>query len=50
MRNLMSRELSSYVEKAVNSGNVLFKLSDIHSMYVNRLEDFGINNQINKTR
>ena len=25
-------ELSSYIEKAVNSGNVLFKLSDIHSM------------------
>ena len=41
-------ELSSYIEKAVNSGNVLFKLSDIHSMYVNRLEDFGINKQINK--
>ena len=43
-------ELSSFIEKAVNSGNVLFKLSDIHSMYVNRLEDFGINKQINKTR
>ena len=43
-------ELSSYIEKAVNSSNVLFKLSDIHSMYVNRLEDFGINKQINKTR
>ena len=43
-------ELSIYIEKAVNSGNVLFKFSDIHSMYVNHLEDFGINKQINKTR
>ena len=43
-------ELTSYIEKAVDTGNLLFQLSDIHSMYVNRLEDFGINKQINKTR
>ncbi len=43
-------ELTSYIEKAVNSGTLLFPLSDIHSMYVNRLEDFGITKQINKTR
>ncbi len=43
-------ELTSYIEKAVNSGTLLFPLSDIHSMYLNRLEDFGITKQINKTR
>ena len=43
-------ELTSYIEKAVDCGTLLFQLSDIHSMYVNRLEDFGINKQINKTR
>ena len=43
-------ELTSYIEKAVNSGTLLLPLSDIYSMYVNRLEDFGITKQINKTR
>ena len=43
-------ELTSYIEKAVDSGTLLFLLSDVHSMYVNRLADFGINKQINKTR
>ena len=43
-------EPTSYIEKAVDSGTLLFQLSDIHSMYVNRLEDFGINKQIKKTR
>ena len=45
-------ELTSYtyIEKAVDSGTLLFQLTDIHSMYVNHLEDFGINKQNNKTR
>ncbi len=43
-------ELTSYIEKAVDSGTLLFQLSDVHSMYVNRLTDFGINKKINKTR
>ena len=43
-------ELTSYIEKAVDSGTLLFLLSDVHSMYVNRLADFCINKQINKTR
>ncbi len=29
-------ELTSYIEKSVDSGILLFKLSEIHSMYVNR--------------
>ena len=43
-------ELTSYIEEAVGSGILLFKLSEIHSMYVNRLEDLGINKQVNKTK
>ncbi len=43
-------ELTSYIERAVCSGTVLFKLSDIHTLYVNRLEDVGIAKVINKTR
>lgn len=43
-------ELTSYIEKAVDSGILLFKLSEIHSMYVNRLEDLGIIKLVNKTQ
>ena len=42
-------ELTSYIEKAVDSQTLLFKLSDMHSLYVNRLEDLGIK-KLNKTR
>ncbi len=43
-------ELTSYIEKAVYSGTLLFKLSEIHVLYVNCLEDLGIKMAINKTR
>ena len=43
-------ELVSYIEKAVDSGTSFFKLSDIHSLYMNRLKDFGISKGFNKTR
>ena len=43
-------ELASYVEKAVDSGILLFKLSELHSLYVNRLKDLGILKTVNKTR
>ncbi|CAG9822112.1 unnamed protein product [Phaedon cochleariae] len=42
-------ELSSYIRTSVKSGILLFEVSEIHSMYVNRLEELGINKQINKT-
>ena len=32
-------ELASYVKKEVNSGKLLFKLSEVHSLYERRLED-----------
>ena len=35
-------ELTSYIEEAVNSGTLLFKLSEVHSLHMNRLEDLGI--------
>jgi len=43
-------ELTNYIEKAVDSGTLLFKLSELHSLYVNRLEDLGVNKLVNKTR
>ena len=43
-------ELVSYIQKTVGSGTSLFKLSDIYSLYMNRLKDFGISKGFNKTR
>ena len=43
-------ELVSYIEKAVDSGTLLFKLSELHSLYVTRLKDLGIVKIVNKTR
>ena len=43
-------ELASYIEKAVDSGTLLFKLSELHSLYVIRLKDLGIVKAVNKTR
>ena len=43
-------ELTTYIEKSVNSGTLLFKLSELHSMFVNCLENMGVSKQINKTR
>ena len=43
-------ELKKYIEKSLDSDVLLFKLSDIHSLYVNRLEELGIKKQVNKTR
>ena len=43
-------ELTTYIEKSVNSGTLLYKLSELHSLYVNRLENMGVSKMINKTR
>ena len=43
-------ELEDYIERAVDSGTLLFKLTELHSLYVIRLEDLGIKKVVNKTR
>ena len=43
-------ELASYVKKDVNSGKLLFKLSELHSLYESRLEGLGNAKSVNKTR
>ena len=43
-------ELTTYIETSVEEGKMLFKLSELHSMYEARLGDLGIPKQINKTR
>ncbi len=43
-------ELISYINSAVEDGTLVFTLSKLHSLYVNRLKDLGIEKQVNKTR
>lgn len=43
-------ELTTYIETSVDEGKMLFKLSELYSMYEARLRDLGIPKQINKTR
>ena len=42
-------ELITYIEKAVESGSLLFRLADLHFLYVNRLGDLDITKTVNKT-
>ncbi|KAG5879932.1 hypothetical protein JTB14_008397 [Gonioctena quinquepunctata] len=43
-------ELTSYISTSVKSGILLSEESEIHSLYINCLEELGINKQINKTK
>ena len=43
-------EVTEYIEGCSESGSHLFKLTDLTSLYVQRLETLGINKTINKTR
>ena len=43
-------EFVGYIEKSVESGTSFFKLTEIHSLYVNRLKHFGISKEVHKTR
>ena len=43
-------ELTSYIEKSVKAETLMFKLSELHSMFVNLLENMGVGKLINKTR
>jgi len=43
-------ELTTYIEKAVESGTLFFRLADLHSLYADRLSDFGINKTVHKNR
>ena len=43
-------ELTSFIEKEVISEKLLFKLSQLHSLYKNCLEDLGHKKTVNKTR
>ncbi len=43
-------ELVEFIEGCVENGTHLFKLSELSSLYTQRLQDVGINKIINKTR
>ena len=43
-------ELIEYIEQSIEKGSHMFKLSELASLYTQRLVDIGINQTINKTR
>lgn len=43
-------ELVTYMEESAEEGTYLFKLSNLHNMFEERLKDFGIDTTIHKTR
>lgn len=43
-------ELAGYIGMSVKAGTLIFKLSELHTLYVNRLEELNIIKTINKTR
>ena len=43
-------ELNNYIQRFVESGTLLFKLTDLHGTYISHLQSMGIHKAINKTR
>ena len=43
-------ELIAYIDTALDDGNHVFKLAELHKMYENRLQEFGVYISVNKTR
>ena len=43
-------ELVEYIENSVQANKLLFKLSELHSLYISRLESLGVYKTVNKTR
>ena len=43
-------ELVEYIETSVENGKLMFLLSELHSLYVSRLEILGVHKNVNKTR
>lgn len=43
-------ELVEYIENSVQENKLLFKLSELHSLYISRLESLGVYKTVNKTR
>ena len=39
-----------YIKFAVDSGTVAFKLSEVHSIYINRLKDSGVDKMITRLK
>ena len=43
-------ELVCYIESSVENGDYIFKLSNLHTLFKDRLCSIGIEKDINKTR
>ena len=46
----MFADVILYIEESIEGGNFIFKLSELHHMYVSQLEEFGIEKFVHKTR
>lgn len=43
-------ELISFMESCVDDGKYVLTLTELHELYINRLQDFGIKKEVNRTR
>lgn len=43
-------ELVEHIKKSVADDKLIFRLSELHSLYLDRLKTLGVNKEINKTR
>ena len=43
-------ELISFMESCIDGAKYILTLTELHQLYVNRLQDFGIEKEVNKTR
>ena len=43
-------ELVEYIDNSFQEDKLLFKLSELHSLYISRLESLGVYKTVNKTR
>ena len=43
-------ELISFMESFIDDGKYVLTLTELHQLYINRLQDFGIKKEVNRTR
>ena len=43
-------EFISFMESCIDNGKYVLTLTELHQLYINRLQDFGIKKEVNRTR
>ena len=46
----VDEKLISFMESCVDDGKYVLTLTELHQLYINRLQDFGIEKEVNRTR